>query len=70
MGTRIRCEVCGGVIPLERLRILPDTRCCVKCSQAKPYSQVEALGFSESDEMRGVNFEDFEEPDESNSSEW
>ena len=70
MGTRVRCEICGVVIPLERLKILPETRCCVKCSQTEPYSEVEALGFSDPDEQSGMNFEEFEEPDDYTSSEY
>lgn len=28
------CERCGELIPPERIEVLPDTRLCVKCSQA------------------------------------
>jgi RNA polymerase-binding protein DksA len=31
-GTYGSCEVCGKVIPLERLRAVPATRYCVNCS--------------------------------------
>lgn len=37
------CEVCGEAIPKERIRILPDTTTCVKCSQTQPYSRAEAM---------------------------
>jgi DnaK suppressor protein len=30
-GSYGRCERCGGMIPLERLRILPHARFCVSC---------------------------------------
>jgi hypothetical protein len=28
------CERCGGEIPEERVEALPETRVCVKCSEA------------------------------------
>lgn len=31
-GTYGRCEVCGGVIPPERLEAVPDAARCVACS--------------------------------------
>jgi DnaK suppressor protein len=34
-GTYGICEVCGKVIPLERLRAVPATRYCVSCSLAR-----------------------------------
>ena len=30
-----RCEDCGDLIPLERLRALPTTTTCVPCSEAR-----------------------------------
>ena len=29
----MNCELCGKVIPEERLEVLPETRICVGCSQ-------------------------------------
>ena len=31
-----RCEACDRRIPPERLRLLPETRRCVRCSDARP----------------------------------
>ena len=64
MLNRVNCEICGSEIPKERLDILPNTTCCVKCSQTKPYSKEEALGFSEFNEDHRWNSEDFEEQNE------
>lgn len=44
MQNKVKCEVCGKVIPVERLEILPETTRCVACSQITPYSADEALG--------------------------
>ena len=33
------CEVCNGRIPPERLRLLPGTRRCVRCSTERPYTE-------------------------------
>jgi len=65
MNKKILCEVCGAEIPPQRLKILPDTTTCVKCSQTKPYSVVDVLGFdvSQEQERNRVNIEDFEESD-------
>ena len=41
---KILCEICGTMIPAERLKFLPDTTTCVNCSQTQPYSRAEALG--------------------------
>ena len=30
-----KCELCGGIIPKERVVALPETKRCVKCSQEK-----------------------------------
>ena len=30
------CELCGKRIPPERLRLLPGTRRCVRCSEERP----------------------------------
>ena len=27
------CELCGAMIPAERIEIVPDTRLCVECSK-------------------------------------
>jgi len=70
MKSEETCEICGALIPRERLEILPETRHCVKCSQAKPYSTEEALGFSVSDEDNRPNMEDYEEESEFASSEF
>lgn len=40
---KVLCESCGTVIPPERIKILPETKTCVKCSQTRPYSRAEAL---------------------------
>jgi hypothetical protein len=32
----MQCEECGKPIPKERLKALPNTTTCVKCSHAKP----------------------------------
>ncbi|MCJ7813361.1 TraR/DksA C4-type zinc finger protein [bacterium] len=63
MKRKIRCEICGAEIPSERLEILPDTPFCVKCSQIKPYSEAEALGFNnpEDQQQNGSDMEDFED---------
>jgi RNA polymerase-binding transcription factor DksA len=37
---------CGAIIPKERLEILPDTKTCVKCSQAKKKIGIIAKGAS------------------------
>ncbi|HHV62017.1 MAG TPA: hypothetical protein GXX51_05185 [Firmicutes bacterium] len=28
-----KCEICGKIIPEERLRILPETKRCVECAE-------------------------------------
>lgn len=33
----MNCITCGAGIPAERLRLLPQTRKCVRCSDAQPY---------------------------------
>ena len=43
MQNKVHCEICGVEIPRERLKILPDTQYCVKCSQTQPYSEADAL---------------------------
>ena len=30
-----KCEICGKLIPPERLKIIPETRRCVDCARAK-----------------------------------
>jgi hypothetical protein len=32
----MECLECGKPIPKERLKVLPNTTTCVKCSQEKP----------------------------------
>lgn len=63
MIKKMTCEYCGRVIPRERLRILPDTRCCVRCSDISPYSEEELLGFviTEQDESEREHLETYEE---------
>jgi hypothetical protein len=35
MGAQTRpCARCGAAIPLERIEALPETRVCVRCSEA------------------------------------
>jgi RNA polymerase-binding transcription factor DksA len=34
-----RCSECDAPIPYERLRVLPDTTTCVKCSRVKPRTE-------------------------------
>lgn len=29
------CEICGGIIPSERLEALPETKRCVECAREK-----------------------------------
>lgn len=29
------CEICGGIIPPERVEALPDTKRCIECSRLK-----------------------------------
>jgi len=62
---KVFCEICGAEIPPERLKILPDTRTCVKCSQTKPYSEAEILGgiMAEEEQENRLNMEDFEDTD-------
>jgi len=62
---KVFCEICGAEIPPERLKILPDTRTCVKCSETKPYSKAEILGdvMAEEEQENRLNMEDFEDPD-------
>jgi hypothetical protein len=62
---KVFCEFCGREIPLARLKILPDTTTCVKCSQTQPYSESDILSsdISKSQEENKMNLEDFEESD-------
>jgi hypothetical protein len=62
---KVICEFCGKEIPLARLKILPDTTTCVKCSQTEPYSESDVLSsdISKSQEENKMNLEDFEESD-------
>lgn len=30
-----RCEICGAVIPQERVQALPETKRCVECARQK-----------------------------------
>jgi len=65
----IFCEICGAKIPLERVKILPDTTTCVKCSQTEPYSRDSILGLEvfEEQERNPLNVEDFEGSDNESS---
>lgn len=36
METIMKCSECGKKISKERLKILPDTETCVKCSKVEP----------------------------------
>ena len=62
---KVVCEFCGKEIPSARLKILPDTTTCVKCSQTEPYSESDILSsdISKSQEENKMNLEDFEESD-------
>ena len=62
MEKKVRCEVCGAVIPKERLEFLPDTKTCVKCSQTSYYSQDEVLGagLGSAAELDPMSVEDYE----------
>ncbi|MBN1781277.1 TraR/DksA C4-type zinc finger protein [bacterium] len=59
----VLCEFCGKKIPRERLKILPETTCCVKCSQTMPYSEAEVIGLrnGEADDSNRLNMEDYED---------
>lgn len=35
------CELCDKRIPPERLRLLPETRRCVRCSDARPLTDAD-----------------------------
>ncbi len=59
MKNKVLCEICGAEIPAMRLKMLPDTTTCVKCSQTKPYSMHEVLGTGPAEEYK-INEEDFE----------
>ncbi|MBN2030415.1 TraR/DksA C4-type zinc finger protein [bacterium] len=63
MKRKIYCEICGALIPPERLEALPGTTSCVKCSQTKPYSEAEALGILDPEDLEEnrLNVEDFED---------
>ena len=65
MTKKVQCEICGKVIPAERLEILPDTTTCVKCSHTTPYTEMDALGprIYEASEMEAIDMDDFEEDD-------
>ena len=62
---KVICEFCGKEIPAARLKILPDTTTCVKCSQTQPYSGSDILSsdISKSQEENKINLEDFEDND-------
>ena len=59
------CELCGDAIPTERLEILPQTTTCVTCSETRPYSEDEILGWevAESQVENKLNAEEFESED-------
>jgi len=60
---KVLCEFCGKAIPAARLKALPDTTTCVKCSQTEPYSREEILGLdvSEDSERANMNLEDYDD---------
>lgn len=62
MAKKILCEFCGKEIPKERLEILPETTCCVECSNTVPYSQddIEMMGMGSGYENEPANPEDYE----------
>lgn len=37
----MKCEECGTKIPQERLKILPNTKYCIKCSDAHDDSVID-----------------------------
>lgn len=39
MESKARCEVCDAVIPQQRLRVLPHTTTCVRCSRVFGYTE-------------------------------
>lgn len=39
--TKMKCEECGTKIPQERLKILPNTKYCIKCSDAHDDSVID-----------------------------
>ena len=66
MSRKVICEICGKIIPAERLEILPDTTTCVKCSVTEPYNASDALGPApfEEREMEPIDAEDYETDDD------
>ena len=45
------CSECGASIPPERLRLLPDTFTCVKCSTEQPRTDVPVDGADQADSI-------------------
>lgn len=60
---KVHCEICGKIIPAARLKVLPDTTTCVKCSQTEPYSREDVLGLDVTDESEraSLNIEDYDD---------
>ncbi len=51
-----KCDGCGDKIPTERLRLLPDTRECVRCSSEAKRQDVETDGADPADVSRSSSF--------------
>jgi len=41
-GSYGACEACGELIPIKRLKAIPDARCCIACQTELAYELVEA----------------------------
>ena len=69
MMKKVYCEFCGIQVPSARLKVLPETTTCVKCSQTEKYSEAEIIGPNGSDDLERnrLNIEDFDnyDPDSS-----
>ena len=35
------CRMCGRLIPKARLKVLPDTKTCVRCASVERYSRLD-----------------------------
>ncbi len=61
METR-RCDICRGVIPEGRLKVLPNTRHCVQCSDTEKVAGFRVIsGKHTYTEMQIVSQEKFKE---------
>jgi RNA polymerase-binding transcription factor DksA len=60
------CEICGNKIPATRLKVLPDTTTCVKCSKTEHYREEKLMvNFDpENQDRMEINFDDYERDDE------